>query len=158
RTGQPVKYRFAALDGAEDVLIPLLAKWGLTHNWRLTPKENGSTAVTCIISHRLGYRQDEATLEGPPDQTGTKNLHQAIGSNASFLQRYTLCAACGVTPKNIDTDAWTEVNGQESESREKPVNGNGQDLTPILEKSNIQAKEKKMRALGSFAELQAFWG
>jgi hypothetical protein len=154
RTGGRTNYKFAALDNAETVLIPLLAKHGLAHSWKLEPAEGGWTRVTCVISHYLGHRQAEASLLGPPDETGSKNFHQAIGSNVSFLERYTLCASVGVTPRSLDTDAMVNGNGEESESA---GNGYDQDQTPILKESLKQLKERQMRACKTMDEMQAFW-
>lgn len=150
------EYRYSPLDKCEQVLIPLLAKHELTHHWRTEPQQNGWLKVTCVLTHVLCHRNDEASLMGPPDMTGSKNGHQAIGSNASYLERYTLCAACGVTPKNVDTDA--RVATIEAEEEKVDANGgNDQDLVPLLEPAVKAALEAKARACENTTKLRELW-
>lgn len=104
RTGGNVSYDYATLDNVCDKLIPALSKHGLSHNWRTSQLENGKIRVTCVISHALGHSQDGSTLEAGPDDSGTKNPIQAIGSTTSFLERYTFLATSGVAVKGFDTD------------------------------------------------------
>lgn len=150
--GKLVSYSFSPLDRVESVLIPLLARHNFTHHWRTETAANGYTKVTCVLKHLLCHENDGASLLGPPDTTGSKNGHQAIGSNVSYLERYTLCAAVGITPRGVDKDA---------RAADQPVpatiNGNGgndQDLTPILRESEKQALEAKIRACADVADLR----
>lgn len=154
------EYRYSPLDRCEEVIIPLLAKHGITHGWKTEPQANGWLKVTCILTHVLCHKNDDASLLGPPDTTGSKNLHQSIGSNLSYLERYTLCAACGITPRNMDTDA--RVPAAEPEQIEASVSaneneGNGPNLVPLLAPAVRQALEKKLRACKTMEEMGKFW-
>ena len=104
RTGGNVSYEYATLDNVCDKLIPALSKHGLSHKWRTSQVEGGKVRVTCVISHSLGHSEDGATLEAPPDDSGTKNPVQAIGSTTWYLCRYTFLATAGVAVKGQDTD------------------------------------------------------
>ena len=97
-------YSYATLDNACEQLIPALAKHGLIHKWR-TQQNDGKIRVTCVMTHEQGHSEDESWLEALPDTSGSKNAIQAIGSAVSYLERYTLLAACGVAVKGQDTDA-----------------------------------------------------
>ncbi len=104
---QQVKYRHAELDKICETLIPELAKYGLSYSWKPEPTESTKIRMSCILSHRDGHSQVEATLEAPADTTGSKNAVQAIGSTNFYLERYTLLAALGIAPKNSDDDGQT---------------------------------------------------
>jgi hypothetical protein len=148
RGGGITKYAFSPLDRAEAVLIPLLAKHNFTHHWRTEPQPNGWTKVTAVIKHILCHENDSASLLGPPDMTGNKNGHQAIGSNVSYLERYTLCAACGITPQRMDTDARPMLVEEAVEPEEVAENP-----APAIDKH----LEKQVAAAGTMEELLKLW-
>ena len=79
---------------------PILSKNGLSYRYR-TAQEGGTVTVTCILSHRDGYCE-ETTLSSGIDQSGNKNHIQAVGSAATYLQRYTLKMALGLAATEDD--------------------------------------------------------
>lgn len=87
---------FASVAAAVD---PVLGNHGLSYRFRT--KQEGSIAVTCILSHRGGH-SEENTLSGPADQSGNKNAIQAIGSTMSYLMRYSLVQALGLSTVEDD--------------------------------------------------------
>lgn len=95
-------YKHAALDEASEIIGAALAAHGISHRWNVEQKDK--IRVTCILTHALGH-SESVTLEASPDTSGSKNSIQAIGSTVSYLQRYTLFAASGIAPKNVDDDA-----------------------------------------------------
>lgn len=103
-------YAYATLDNVCEKLCPALSKHGLTHRWKVQQME-GKVRVTCVITHELGHSEEESTLEAGADQTGGKNNLQAYGSTLTYLERYTLLAACGVAVKGQDTDAIAPLEG-----------------------------------------------
>lgn len=88
---------FAAVAAAVD---SVLAQNGLSYRFRST-QTAGKLTVTCILSHRLGH-SEETTLETGEDHSGNKNSTQAIGSAATYLQRYTLKLALGLASSHDD--------------------------------------------------------
>lgn len=86
------------------VVNPVLSKHGLSYRFRTHYEPNHPVSVTCIISHRMGY-SEENTLPAPPDNSGNKNSIQAIGSTVTYLQRYTLKAALGLAAAADDDGA-----------------------------------------------------
>src|SRR5262245_48911589 len=58
---------------------PILSLHGLSYRFRTHTANNEPVTVTCIISHRDGY-SEENSLPGPRDESGNKNPLQAIGS------------------------------------------------------------------------------
>jgi hypothetical protein len=94
-------YDHATLDHVCDEVTVALSRVGITHAWRMRQDVNVITVV-CVLTHELGH-SEETALYGNPDDSGGKNTIQAIGSTVSYLQRYTLLAACGLAASN-DTD------------------------------------------------------
>ena len=86
---------------------PILGKHGLSYRFRTSAAAN-EVSVTCIVSHRLGYFE-ENTLVGRPDDSGNKNSLQQVGSTLTYLQRMTLKAALGLAAAE-DDDACSSSN------------------------------------------------
>jgi hypothetical protein len=91
--------RYADFAAIAKVVDPIIGKHGLSYRFRTT--QNGSIAVTCILSHKAGH-SEETTLCGPADKTGNKNDIQAIGSTLTYLQRYSLVQMLGLAAAGDD--------------------------------------------------------
>lgn len=77
-----------------------LAEHGLSHHW--TPEQDGNRIkVTCTITHRQGH-SESVSMEALPDNSGSKNTIQQIGSTQTYLQRYTLMAITGLAAEDDD--------------------------------------------------------
>jgi len=94
-------YRHATLDHVCDEVTKGLSAVGITHAWKVTQDKESFITVICVLTHELGH-SEETQLIGAPDKSGSKNSIQAIGSTVTYLQRYTLLAACGLASKNDD--------------------------------------------------------
>ncbi len=94
-------YRHEDLAEIARTVDPILSRHGLSYRWRTSSTPNEPISVTCIVSHRLGY-SEENTLCAGRDDTGNKNSIQAVGSAITYLQRYTLKAALGLAASNDD--------------------------------------------------------
>lgn len=94
-------YKHETLAGIAKTIDPILSQNGLSYRFR-TDQADGRVVVTCIVSHQDGY-SEETSLSGSPDQSGNKNNFQAVGSAVTYLQRYTLKAALGLSAE-IDDD------------------------------------------------------
>ncbi len=77
-----------------------LAAHGFSHRWD-TKQADGRIEVSCILTHNLGH-SESTTLEASPDSSGKKNAIQQVASTVTYLQRYTLLAACGLATKDMD--------------------------------------------------------
>jgi len=99
-------YKHASLSNVVDKIGAALAKQGLSHKWDVDQLDGGMIKVTCVITHEMGH-SESVPLQSSPDQTGGKNSIQAVGSTVSYLQRYTLLAATGLTTKEMDDDGAT---------------------------------------------------
>lgn len=83
---------------------PILARHGLSYRFRPGQPAPGQLSVTCVISHELGH-SEENTLAAGVDVGAGKNHLQAIGSATTYLSRYTLKAALGLSAAEHDDDA-----------------------------------------------------
>lgn len=106
----PNDYNHATLDHVCDAVIGGLSKHGISHRWKVAQEKEWIT-VTCVLTHALGHAE-ETSLMGAPDQTGSKNSIQAVGSTVTYLQRYTLLAATGLAAANQDNDGRGGTSGQ----------------------------------------------
>lgn len=97
-------YKHEDLAAIAEVVNPALAECGLSYRFRTTSNPNEPISVTCIVSHRLGYFE-ENTLSAGRDDSGNKNSIQQIGSTITYLQRYTLKAALGLASAHDDDGA-----------------------------------------------------
>jgi hypothetical protein len=130
-------YRYEDLAEVARTVDPILAKHGLSYRFRTTSTPNEPVAVTCIISHRAGHRE-ENTLHAARDDSGNKNGIQAIGSTLTYLQRMTLKASLGLS-------AATDDDGSGA--------GKGK---PEAAEPDPEGK-KALEACGSLPSLQAAW-
>ena len=65
--------------------------------------------VTCIVTHKGGH-SEKTTMTGGADSSGSKNAIQAIGSTVTYLQRYTVIGALGITTADADIDGRLPVD------------------------------------------------
>ena len=93
-------YMHETLDGIAKAIDPILSKYGLSYRFR-SAQEGAVLRVTCIIAHSGGH-SEETELSGGHDVSGKKNAYQAIGSAATYLQRYTLKLALGLSAATDD--------------------------------------------------------
>jgi len=107
--------RYADFSAYAKVVDPVLAAFGLTYRFRTVQGERIS--VTCILTGH-GH-EEENTLSGPADASGSKNAIQAIGSTLTYLQRYTLVQALGLAAS--DDDDGKAMGGGETISDEQTI-------------------------------------
>lgn len=96
------EYNYA---GHFEVTMPIirgLAKHGFSHDWDIEQKD-GQVHVTCVVTHRLGHSKS-VHMFCAPDTSGNKNGVQSIGSAKTFLERYTLLAATGLSTGDMPHD------------------------------------------------------
>jgi hypothetical protein len=118
-------YRFEDLTDIADAIDEALSKHGLSYRWHTDCTTPTNVTVTCIISHRDGYSV-ENSLSSTPDQTGNKNPAQALGSVVTYLERYTLKAALGLTASVDDDD------GQGAGFKKDPISSGKPPAAPIV--------------------------
>lgn len=93
---------YAGLDQVSSVIGEALAEFGVSHRWDME-QTDAAIIVTCILTHEKGH-SERTTLRATADTSGSKNAVQAIASTVTYLQRYTLLAATGMSTGEEDDD------------------------------------------------------
>jgi hypothetical protein len=102
KTGGFTGYKFAELGQIDATIKDVMAANGLSKRWEIT--EDGERIIcTCIISHFDGHFE-KTTMSSIKDASGGKNEIQSRASAVSYLQRYTLIGALGLTTASEDND------------------------------------------------------
>lgn len=126
-------YKHATLDHVSEVITKGLSAVGITHAWKVSQAADLIT-VSCVLTHEMGH-SEETQLMGVADNSGSKNSIQAIGSTVTYLQRYTLLAACGLAASN-DND------------------GQGDTRKPVVAAEKIEEYIRQMTEVETMKDLQ----
>ncbi len=124
-------YDHATIGNVCDQIIKAAAEYGFSHRWIPSKGENGALVITCEVTHRLGHSQNTA-IEGPRDDSGTKNVLQANQSTRTYLQRHSLLMAFGFATKDQPDD-----DGM----------GGAPEVTPLLQ----DARDEALKGWKAFA-------
>jgi len=99
------KYKYATLGDIDEAIKSLLAENSLSKRWEID--DTGDKIIcSCIISHASGH-QERSSMSSQMDKSGNKNEIQSRASAITYLQRYTLIAALGISTADEDNDAQT---------------------------------------------------
>lgn len=107
-----LQYEFADLAHIQRIVDPILSSNGLSYSWKQKSGENGSITIECILKHVAGHTESNS-LTAHPDKSGSKNDIQAIGSGVSYLKRYTLLNALGLSTGHDDDGVGTGLTREE---------------------------------------------
>ena len=100
--GGKTAYNFCPLSEIDKRLREPLEQCSLSYRFE-TLTEGDKYGVRCIVSHVAGHSEGTAMF-APADGSGNKNSIQGIGSTTTYLQRYTLISAFGLTTADEDND------------------------------------------------------
>lgn len=100
------RYCYAPLGDIAATIKKPMSDNGLSHRWEIG-EDADNIVVTCIISHVDGH-SEKTTMKGGKDGSGNKNAIQSSGSTVSYLQRYSLIGALGISTADEDIDGQKE--------------------------------------------------
>jgi len=140
RTGGSFSYKYADLGAISETIKKPLSECGLTYRWEFH-ETNQQMKVTCLISHEDGHTES-TSMEGGKDASGAKNDIQQKGSTHTYLQRYTLIGALGLTTADQDNDGKTASKKQQEPQPEKTRKEIIADWIEALEKMDTRIKLK----------------
>lgn len=101
--GGNVHYKYAELGEIDETIKEAMSANGLSKRWEI--KEDGEKLICdCIISHIDGHTE-RTSMSSIKDSSGGKSEIQSRASAISYLQRYTLIGALGLTTASEDNDA-----------------------------------------------------
>ena len=96
-----VNYRHEDLAGIEEQVTPILTKHGLSYRFESDNGVDRPITITCVLEHVDGH-STRTPLSAGADTSGGKNSLQAIASATTYLQRYTLKLALGLSVSHDD--------------------------------------------------------
>lgn len=134
-------YRYEDMSSIAKVVDPVLAKHGLSYRFKSRQSDGGLLTVTCILAHRDGHAE-ETSLSAGRDETGNKNNHQAVASAATYLQRYTLKLALGLSASTDD------------DGNSRPAERASEDQLMVL-RDVIEAKGRDIEKLCAFYQVDS---
>lgn len=102
KDGGFTKYNYTPLSEIAKQIKSAMEAAGLTYQFKIKDEAN-NLSVTCILTH-VGGHAEETTMTAAPDDSGNKNSIQGRGSTITYLQRYTLIGALGITTADQDND------------------------------------------------------
>jgi hypothetical protein len=144
-------YKFADLGTIAQCIKKPMNECGLSYRWEFE-EGNNKLKCSCHVSHKGGHTET-TVMESVKDNSGAKNEIQQTGSTQTYLQRYTLIGALGLSTAEEDTDGKQGDKGLS----EDEVLQQWQDLVDQaktrLELTNIFLKNKK--AIESNPKIQA---
>ncbi|MEE9223073.1 MAG: ERF family protein [Nitrosomonadaceae bacterium] len=97
------EYSYAKLEDITEAIKPFLVENGLSYRYEQTSGEKQLITVACIVTHADGH-SERTEMSAYGDQTGSKNNIQQMASTVSYLRRYTLTGALGITVSEEDND------------------------------------------------------
>jgi nucleoid-associated protein YejK len=101
--GGSTSYSYAKLEDIAKAIRPYLAETGLSYRYEQI-HEGQAITINCIVMHGQGHHVT-TSMTGFADASGKKNPIQQIASTVSYLRRYTLTGALGITVADEDDDA-----------------------------------------------------
>jgi hypothetical protein len=108
-------YKYSDLGSITSQIKTPLYKCGLSYRFEF--KENaGKLEVTCLVSHKDGHTET-TVMEAGPDTSGAKNAVQQKGSTHTYLQRYTLIGALGLSTADEDNDGKGNTTPKKQEQK-----------------------------------------
>jgi hypothetical protein len=97
-----LRSKYATNEDIQEAVKPILQRYGFALRFRNQVVE-GRLKVTGILSHRSGHSEEDEFVT-KPDDSGSKNDIQAIGSARSYGQRYTTIALLNIATRGTDDD------------------------------------------------------
>lgn len=142
------KKPYAPLGTMQKIVDPVLSKYGFSYKWDKKQDEKNLTVI-CVVTHQSGHSEN-TSMTAPYDSSGNKNDLHSIGSSDTYLKRYTLASALGIT---IDDDDDGNSGGGKEQPKSRPnkkqyaaimkkVNAGEVDLATV-EKSFVLTKDQK---------------
>lgn len=137
-------YSHATLANVTDKINQALSAHGLSAAWGTAQDERGIT-VTCTITHKLGH-SESTSLTAAPDNSGSKNAIQAVGSTITYLSRYTILCLTGLATVDQDDDGKGSEQSYISEEQHANITALmqevGADKAKFLSYMKVESLEK----------------
>ena len=100
--GGRTEYTYAKLEDIAKAIKPLLVENGLSYRYE-QKHDPLMITVACVVTHKDGH-EERTEMSGAADNSGKKNPIQQVASTVSYLRRYTMTGALGITVSDEDDD------------------------------------------------------
>lgn len=147
------KSKYVPLENVAEAIDTISPKFGLTYTQSTITDDNGNVGVATILVHESGE-----FIEHPPAMTKPeKNTPQGIGSALTYMRRYSLSAAFGITSDQDDDGNQASGHTNKPVSKPDPKNiksledeiemfsqlmqSNGKDVPPEKVKAQLNIKD-----------------
>ncbi len=150
KSGGEVRYAYASLSDIKAQIQEGLSDCGLSYRWEFADN-TGNIDVTCIVTHILGH-SEKTTMTAPADSSGSKNPVQERASTITYLQRYTLIGALGLTTANQDDD------GRKGQAGSPTPEESMKNLPPVPEGTETKAPFPETPGKADFEKQQQLYG
>lgn len=137
---------YADIDDIAQAIRPIMDSNGLSYAFNQEQDATG-IMVTCTVRHKSGHSESN-TMGAPFDTSGGKNSIQAIASSVTYLRRYTLTGALGITTGEDDNDG-----GKPAFTTEELINY----LNLVRDEFPSIAALKESLAIKDFATAKEAW-
>jgi ERF superfamily len=135
------KYKYEELADITDVVMPILAKYAITHSFKVDQSERPKIKVSCMLAHADGYVDEPRTLEGVEDTSGQKSPNQAIASTVTFMERGTLKQALGLAAGRDEdgrSDASPPITTEQANELQKLIDDTGRSQATLLKLVGVE--------------------
>jgi hypothetical protein len=151
KDGSFTGYRHSTLGAVCGAVVEALGTHGFSHRWDTEQPDSGLIAVTCSITHAMGHCET-TRMVAPPDNSGKKNAIQQVASTITYLQRYTLLAACGLaTNEQLDDDGQggnlAQAGNSQEQANQGAVGGTAAQGLPEYSAERFRENETEWRKL-----------
>lgn len=119
KNGGVTNYRYAPLSEIAETVKESLRLNGLSYRWEFSDVDASTLKCTCFVTHSSGHNAT-SSMTAQKDSSGNKNDIQSRGSTMTYLQRYTLIAALGLTTADEDNDAQGDESTPDQSSSAAP--------------------------------------
>lgn len=145
--------KFAKLEDINDVIRPVLHRYGFAVTFRIK-HENNLIWVYTVLSHKQGH-SEETSIPLALDQSGGKNAVQAVGSSISYGKRYGICAMLNISTGD-DVDGGLPASQEQKEPQKQTITDAR--LTKAIEKIKIgEYSRESLINTFDLTEAQAQW-
>lgn len=98
-----VQSRYAKFEDINEAVKPILKKHGFAISFR-TKQTDDKIITKAVLTHISGHSETTEILLAP-DNSGSKNSVQAVGSAISYGKRYAMSDLLNITTRGLDDDA-----------------------------------------------------
>ncbi len=140
-------YTHSSLAEVVETVVRHMADAGLSHRWTVA-QECKSITVACVITHELGH-SEQVVMTAAPDDSGKKNAIQQVASTITYLQRYTLMAACGLASRDMPDDDGRGSERPREQEKSKTITQDQYELLADLMRSTKTAPQDFLHYLNA---------